>query len=523
MPEESFTIGQKCFISNEVNDYFKDGIRKSVCDDLQVSYHSDGNSYCILHYPSFSKTSDFNQTLQRLIENKHCDFSYVWFPTGIFFNEVTFEKTVSFHHAIFNGSVRFDKSIFEKEVGFAFAKFNNFAGFSDSVFQEGCNFYRATFRDNAVFLKAQFNRKAQFREIKFEADVNFSHCVFNKEINFYSSEFYNDAIFNVSTFNDESNFSYVTFAKKAYFISIIAQEGSDISFNRTIFKGETKFNSAIIKGYVSFSGGDKATISENNDLVYRFTTLFEGNEASLDLESIRFDDTDKISFHTARLCPSWFVNTDSRKFTFINILWENIEETRTGINNELAKFKHKPHIFEKLSNPKTLLKITCRQLSENAENNNRLEEASNFRQMAFELERFERKEKQDLWWNELIACKKIPARFGEKLRIAPFDFLHFLYRWLSGYGEKWFRALCWLIAIWVIWSFVYWTPLCNFTNKTEYGFFYWFGYSLNVITLQRPEPKPTDTFTMIILGFEVLLAPLQAALLALAIRRRFMR
>jgi hypothetical protein len=49
------------------------------------------------------------------------------------------------------------------------------------------------------------------------------------------------------------------------------------------------------------------------------------------------------------------------------------------------------------------------------------------------------------------------------------------------------------------------------------------AHSLFVATLQRPEPKPADALTKFLVILETILAPLQAALLALAIRRKFMR
>jgi hypothetical protein len=48
-------------------------------------------------------------------------------------------------------------------------------------------------------------------------------------------------------------------------------------------------------------------------------------------------------------------------------------------------------------------------------------------------------------------------------------------------------------------------------------------YSAAVMTFQRPEPKPATTAAQTIVLFETILGPVQAALLALAIRRKFMR
>ena len=48
-------------------------------------------------------------------------------------------------------------------------------------------------------------------------------------------------------------------------------------------------------------------------------------------------------------------------------------------------------------------------------------------------------------------------------------------------------------------------------------------YSLGIMTLQKPEPRPATTKAQTLLLVETILGPLQAALLALAVRHRFMR
>jgi hypothetical protein len=50
-----------------------------------------------------------------------------------------------------------------------------------------------------------------------------------------------------------------------------------------------------------------------------------------------------------------------------------------------------------------------------------------------------------------------------------------------------------------------------------------FTYSLGVMSLQKPDPKPVTIAAQTLVIFETILCPIQAALLALAIRRKFMR
>jgi hypothetical protein len=48
-------------------------------------------------------------------------------------------------------------------------------------------------------------------------------------------------------------------------------------------------------------------------------------------------------------------------------------------------------------------------------------------------------------------------------------------------------------------------------------------YSAEVMAFQKPEPKPATTAAHTVVLLETILGPVQAALLLLAIRRKFMR
>jgi len=113
--------------------------------------------------------------------------------------------------------------------------------------------------------------------------------------------------------------------------------------------------------------------------------------------------------------------------------------------------------------------------------------------------------------------------------------------WLvSGYGESVFRALLVLLILWIVAAILYtgvgfarWEPKVAteadavLAKRDEVGaplpFKRALTYSLGVMTLQKPEPKPATGTAQAIVLFETILGPVQAALLALAIRRKFMR
>ncbi len=323
---------------------------------------------------------------------------------------------------------------------------------------------------------------------------------------FSSAHFEKDAYYYWADFEGRGEFSGVTFCENAYFSSAKFGEKSEIDYNQTVFKKAAKFDRAIFNGYVNFSGlNEKKVFSEPDCL--------------LDLQEARLENPERLVFRSILLNPRWFIAADARKITFIDID-ENF--AKANVKDELEN-------LEKIGihNSKQLFKIACRQLAENAENNNRFEEASNFRRMAFETEWLERKEKIGKWWSEKFTHSEFFSNFGERIKSIPYDLFHWGYRWSSGYGENRSWAFFVLFLIIIISAIFYSTSLCQFSNGTDktrsLEFFEAVAYSLRVMILQRPEPFPINTFGKVVLAVESVFAPLQAALLALAIRRKFMR
>lgn len=166
--------------------------------------------------------------------------------------------------------------------------------------------------------------------------------------------------------------------------------------------------------------------------------------------------------------------------------------------------------------PYRLLSIACRQLAVNAEENHRYDQASDFRFWSMELQRKE-------GWR---ARGRLPV-----------GILHTLYRYLSGYGEEIGRAFLILVGVCLLLAVLYtWVgfvppqpaaPQATSHKTDEVGIpqkpAKALAYSLAVITLQRPDPRPLTASAWFAGLAETILGPIQAALAILAVRRRFMR
>lgn len=358
-----------------------------------------------------------------------------------------------------------------------------------------CLWHNPDVKKAETFIKELEKRKeyqqTDFRYVWFPSEVNFESYVFENiakfdfatfylGANFYKAIFQKDVDFYKTTFNFKTDFTESTFKGEANFKTTKFEGDSRTYFNKTKFEKKLDLSHSNIKGYFYFEGDNK-------------NSIFLQESSLLTLRRARIDDAKKISFHTVLLRPNWFVNVDSRGFIFTDIDWKNIDADYRNKN-----IKHECRSLEEQGikeQKKRLLEITCRQLAVNAEENNRYDEAAKFRYMAMETKRLEDKSQFFLFW---------------------------LYKQSSEYGESWIRAFYWLVLIWVYFAFVYWL-IGEFQENKPVGFLESFGYSLQVMILQKPELRPFGWFTILYYGLESILAPLQAALLALAIRRKFMR
>lgn len=436
---------------------------RSACAEEPFYKEHEGKRYCVLHFPGKEKSADFATALQRKLDNKDFNFPGVWFPDPQSF-------------------LKFD---FDGEVNFYFATFNAEPDFSDATFSSKVSFSGATFRTEAYFGGATFSAEADFSGTTFNAWADFSGTNFNATADFFRATFSAQVYFFDATFNATAYFSGAIFSAQVY-------------FTRTGFSAPAYFNQSTFKDYVKFAGNEQRAMF--------------GGTSSLDLESARIEKPDCVSFHTLSLRPHWFVNIDARKFEFVNVNWD-----WRSITKEIADLKKKD-----VTSPHSLLAIACHQLAVNAEENQRYEHASHFRRMAMDAER------RETW-----------RGFG-------FWKLRWWYWIASGYGERVFQAFAVLAGIWFLSAVFYsgvgsvsgvgfarWEP--KVTSESDVAtvkrddvgaplsFSRALTYSLGVMTLQKPEPRPATPAAQAIVLLETILGPVQAALLALAIRRKFMR
>ncbi|MET0753008.1 MAG: pentapeptide repeat-containing protein [Pyrinomonadaceae bacterium] len=512
-------------------------------------YDFEGHSYCVLHLPDDSKgqTTDFNAVIKQKLDSQENDFSWVYFPDHFdigrghafagytsfqhatfkkqaffwdakfeketFFMEITFKGEARFSFASFSSSAYFQRSEFFALADFSFAKFAGMAEFRECAFADVVNFESSRFKDRADFAPIhgidaenpmQHQLKpipdAKFSQAEFEADASFRSSLFTK-VKFFLTEFKSDADFWAMEIHSEGDFHKARFNQTANFTHLFLKAGAVAEFRQAVFKESVYFDNR-------FWGDDFA-------------------DASLTFADAIAEQPERFRFHSLVLRPHWFINFDCRKVDFTNVYWINSHGTVAEIKKELQSISEQqgPFNIRHVSEPDSyrLLTYTYRELAENYENRQRFMLASRFRRAAHEIQTLYRKKAQLEWLREEFLTWEFFRTLWEKVKEAPFDLAYFLYRISSFYGESSMRALLVLLLIVGVVMVLLSIPASTFKDGQHLSLWESFLYSLRLIVLQRPEPLPESGLAKTVTTFGSLLAPVQFALLALALRRKFVR
>ncbi len=456
------TIERKCFVRENLEYEIGSSIRHQVCKYLPVENEYGGHSYCILHLPNKDKDKDkFRKEILARLDVEKYDFRGVWFPYKVDFSNKLFSKFIDFSHAVFTENVDFSTAIFTDQSDFSYA-----------VFGHRLKFHSATFNQKTYFVECLFNEHIDFSDSKFQG-VDFTSAIFKQR----------------------GEFNYTTFKEYATFRHAKFNENADLIFKNATFENEANFRNTIVSGHLTFEGREEKYL------------VFSNENSWLSLQNAHIEKPENISFKNVRLRPNWFINIDCRKFIFHDVDWKNSTGNLNRIKVELEEITKRPHI----GRPSRILAIACRQLAVNSEENNNFEQASSFRLMANESKRLEDYKGWKVWS------------------------LHWWY-WLSSfYGESPLRAGLVLAGILLLFAFTF-----MFTNfqvcpivksipeipcePRTLNIWESILQSLATATFQSIEYiKPNSKISTFLIILEKIFAPLQVALLALAIRRKFMR
>jgi len=461
----------------------------------------------------------------------HANFNSVVFKNKAEFNATSFngmanfEKTkfeieTSFYYAIFNKTVNFSSAIFNN-VNFSFATFINAKFFSTSfrnatffgsIFEGETYFSKAIFEGEAYFYSSHFNGIVFFNNSNFKNIANFTRAKFKNQTSFASSIFNQKTIFNSSVFDKKADFSKIAFYNDTHFFYVIFNNIAD--FYLAIFFKTVHFENAKFIGATSFS-----------NTVFEERSYFIGNIEKetknlcfyniVDWSYARFLKPKLIDFTSVDFSKCRLSFADFSSVNLVDIKWQE-KNNRKVISDEIE---------DKKSINYSIVENAYRRLKKNYENSGDYSYAGDFHIGEMEMKRLAQ------------------IKFFRYLSLTS------LYKYLSGYGEKFWRSIIWLIGFIFIFSYIsLFTGLKsnnislenNMTDKVKYSFTLDYRevslkelpndfctaltHSFEVIVLKRDKLFESNTNTGRILEFfQIISVTILATLSILSLKRKFHR
>ena len=327
---------------------------------------------------------------------------------------------VDFDGFSFYEPVNFDGAVFKGEVNFTFANFKD------------VYFRNAKFEGKTDFSGSNFEGKTSFDSTNFEGITYFTYAKFEREAYFDFANFEGEIFFFVTTFKNVS-FMYVKFKGITYFSSTKFEGVTSfdstfrniVHFRYTRFNGITSFNNTVFEDRAFFIGKRE----ENNKCFYKFT----------DWNNVEFLKPKLINFTSVDFSKCKLSNTDLSSVNLVDIHWARKSKRRVIYDEiefeiETKKKKEKEKDKEKKNDKNIdypIVENAYRRLKKNYENSGNYPFAGDFHYGEMEMKR--------------LAQNKFFRWFS----------LTTLYKIFSGYGEKLWRSLLWLVLFFLFFTFSY--------------------------------------------------------------------
>ncbi len=434
------------------------------------SYKQTDGALCILHYRDATKdAAKCAAAVERKIQA--ADFN--------------------FRGVLFCGDFQFPVQI--DNANFSRARFTGKAIFSVATFSGAANFIGAKFSGEANFFTATFSGEARFSKAKFSDNANFSGATFSGKANFFRATFNGGAYFDGATFNGAADFLSATFSGPANLV-------------RATFNAAAYFFSATFSAAADFRGATFKEMALFADLAKEKNKQGErtSDKVDLDFSGVAFDQPEKILFRNVNLSVASFLHADVRDVRFTtNVNWlPGLRDVREADKEDY------PHV-----------EVLCRQLRQNYEEGNNYPDAGLFYQGEMEM----RRKQMPAWRRDLFS---LPA----------------LYHASSGYGQDPVRAFWMTVLLMLLFTLCHtWAGLKlesgvqgHFPNNISWAvksvgewfsnFMYGGLHTLQVLTFSRNRTfAPLNWKGELLIVLQTIILPLQIALFALAVRRKFQR
>lgn len=430
------------------------------------------------------KLTEFMQAVEHDPDKKFYDFRGFCFPS-VTFNGQRFLKKAGFGWASFGGETNFEKAVFFQDVDFSGTTFHQKVNFKKAVFKEKNIFVEVVFKNEANFQEAEFG-PSEFYNAQFDRLANFDTATFNGEANFYSVSFLRTVNFRMATFGQSANFLGTTFHKDSHFIG---------SHTHRCFKDRCDFTGL--------------KLSKNAVVTFERVNLKQATFLDTNLEPIGFRDVDW--YHTPKIGP-WMSRQQS--------LWDEFHFS--------VDYKPNKSDYEKIGEnySQLVLKYELKRDFNSAENFH-----------IGEMEMLRKKkgaEIESLWLRKL---REWMNGYG-------------LYRLSSNYGTSYVQSFIILFLLLLLFSLSFLYAgfhtskevegasirvveynLLPDSNHHPVSLGQWFSdygsalsLSFSIITFQKDRfYEPLEGISRLLLYLAIFMLTAQAALILLAVRRRFKR
>lgn len=395
----------------------------------------------------------------------------------------------AFSEKLENGDYDFRYIIFPCNISFKEKIFNNIVNFGWAIFKNGADFMNANFEKGVIFSYAEFYGARINKELpigSFQIGVNFAFTCFNEKADFSNTKFETNVIFNQSEFHCAAEF---------YGIKI----KEFLSFYPNLISDYVNFRSAEITGILYFHLNEISELSKiyfTQAKISGLTTFWLVYPIDAEFYDLEIEPQAKVKFESnSSLIRSKFTRTDLRLIEFNNVNWPRCRG-RFIVYDEII-------LRDNSTSPEfAQVEALYRQLKQNYERQGDFKRVGDFHYGEMEMHR-----KANFW-----------------RRRCPISWYN-LYWALSGYGERPWRALVWLISfLFCFAGIVCWSGLLVNDYGNMAGIWDSIIYILQKASLQRPEwPKANSFGTRFWSSLSVLLIPGQAALFLLALRNRLGR
>jgi len=433
---------RRCKYRAEYYDFEAEELREWECDMPALP----GREYCLFHDPEYWREhpEEVREAFYERVREAMASEESAYF-IGYHLPRVDLRELGE--DVVFRGPVYFNEAVFHEDASFLGASFSGPTSFNRAKFLGDAIFIATKFSKDARFDGASFSEHVIFIDVVFSY-ASFNHARFSREARFFSVEFLKGADLISCVFAGPTIFSHVRFPPNARLENLVISGRTVFSntYLPSILDDPLDLESRLCLRYIVFDGGGKLIFSKTNmDRVsFMFADLsrvefwdvrwweYKGSFMPIDAMIVLIKTNDKIARQYKEMARKDIRDREERHLTPQSELLRLPDDPDLTLENVLQEIR--------------LLKNLAISMG-------RYEEAAKFHIAEMEVRRLagpEAKERH-VEWPPKGRLDRLRERAGSWLERR----LLWLYKATCLYGESLARPVAWLLAIWLLFGFIY--------------------------------------------------------------------